>query len=446
MTPQWDWMIDGWIVAVGALAAIACALVGNYLVLRRMSLMGDAISHAVLPGLAVAFVLTGSRDAWPMFVGAALVGVLTALLSQAISRYGKVEHGAAMGVVFSVLFALGLVLIRQAADHVDLDPGCVLYGNLAQIPLDALDGTTPRAAVNLGVVCALNVVFVALFYKELKICAFDPALATTLGINASLMHYLLMIMVALTAVAAFEAVGSILVIAMLIVPPATAHLLTDRLGVMLALSVILASLSAVVGHVMAFLGPGWVGLDPMLSVNTAGMMAVVTGGLFIIALLFAPQYGLVAKVGRRMAVSGQIVREDILGLIYRWQEGHGGAGAPVPQEAIVAAMGGGMPVRLGLRSLARQKAIRIARDERGVPGLLLSEQGQARAAKLVRSHRLWESYVDKHFDLPADHLHAPAGRVEHFISEKMMEEIATEVENREKDPHGRPIPRTERTG
>ena len=122
---EWDWSIDGWILAVGLLSTCSCALLGNYLVLRKLSLMGDAISHAVLPGLAIAFILSGSRATWPMFLGAVVVGLLTALLTQAITRYGKVEQGAAMGVVFSIFFAIGLVLIRQAADHVDLDPDCV---------------------------------------------------------------------------------------------------------------------------------------------------------------------------------------------------------------------------------------------------------------------------------------------------------------------------------
>ena len=236
---------------MGVLSACSCTLLGNYLVLRRMSLMGDAISHAVLPGLAIAFLISHSREPLPMFVGAVVVGALTALLTQAISRYGNVEEGAAMGVVFSILFAIGLILIRQAADHVDLDPSCVLMGNIESIGLDAMVERVPSAAVNLMIVMALNLLFVGLFYKELKICAFDPTLATTLGINSNVMHFALMIMVAITTVANFEIVGSILVIAMLIVPAATAYLLTDRLGVMILLGSLIAIAAAVLGHALA---------------------------------------------------------------------------------------------------------------------------------------------------------------------------------------------------
>ncbi len=274
---NWNWALDGWIVAAGILCAVAAALLGNFLVLRRMSLLGDAISHAVLPGLAGAFFLSGSRSSMPMFVGAVLVGVLTALFTEWIRRVGKVDESASMGVVFTSLFALGLVLIVQGADHVDLDPGCVLYGAIEMTPLDTVSiggHEIPRAVVTLAIVAAINATFVLLFLKELKISSFDPALATTTGFNASLMHYLLMVLVAVTAVASFETVGNILVVAMFIVPPAAAYMLTDRLTTMLALSVVLAALAAILGHLGALVVPAWFGYH---STTTAGMMAVAAG-------------------------------------------------------------------------------------------------------------------------------------------------------------------------
>ena len=222
---NWDWSLDGWIVAAGVLSAVACALVGNFLVLRRMSMLGDAISHAVLPGLAAAFLITGSRDSLGMFLGAAVVGVLTAVLTEWIRGFGKVDEGAAMGVVFTGLFALGLIMIVQAADRVDLDPSCVLYGAIEATPLDRINVfgyDVPRVVVTLSAVLVVNLLAVVLFFKELKISAFDPALAKSLGINATLMHYLLMTLVAVTAVASFESVGNILVVAMFVVPPAAA--------------------------------------------------------------------------------------------------------------------------------------------------------------------------------------------------------------------------------
>jgi manganese/zinc/iron transport system permease protein len=292
--------IDTWIVVVGALAAVACALLGNFLVLRKMSMMGDAISHAVLPGLAIAFLVTGARASSAMFIGAAIVGLLTAVFTQWISRFGKVDEGASMGIVFTSLFALGLLLIVQAADQVDLDPSCVLYGAIELTPLDVVWRPTvfgltlevPRAALLLGGATLVNLAFVVGFFKELRIVAFDPALADTLGIRSNWMHYLLMALVAVTTVAAFEAVGSIIVIAMLIVPAATAHLLTDRLWSMVLLSTVFAAAAAVLGHISALIVPGWFGFA---DTSTSGMMAVVAGFLFLIVLFVAPKYGVWVK-------------------------------------------------------------------------------------------------------------------------------------------------------
>ncbi|WP_428388234.1 metal ABC transporter permease [Mucisphaera sp.] len=296
-----SWLpIDTWIVIVGALCAMACALPGCFLVLRQMSMMGDAISHAVLPGLAIAFIVTGSRASFGMFLGAAIVGILTAVFTQWISRFGQVDRGAAMGVVFTTLFALGLLLLVQAADTVDLDPGCVLYGAIEFTPLDTytltLANTTldiPRAAVTLGTVLLLNLAVIVLFFKELRLSSFDPELATTLGVPATAMHYLLMTLTAITTVASFEAVGSIIVIAMLIVPPAAAFLLTRRLPIMLLISLVIAAASAVLGHTLAITVPTWFGFT---GTSTAGMMALAAGLIFTLVWVFAPTQGLVARL------------------------------------------------------------------------------------------------------------------------------------------------------
>lgn len=295
---NWD-SIDTWTVVIGAICATACALPGCFLVLRKMSMMGDAISHAVLPGLAAAFLLTHSRTSLVMFVGAACVGVLTAVFTQWVSKFGKVDRGAAMGIVFTTLFAIGLIMIRQTAKHVDLDPGCVLYGSLETSVLEtvrvgALE--VPEAALTIGAVMLINIALIALLFKELRLSSFDPSLATTVGINANLMHYLLMTMVAVTTVAAFEAVGSIIVIAMLIVPPATAYLLTNRLWLMLVLSVGIGILSAALGHAGALSIPPFFGLKGTV---TSGMMAVAAGALFLLAWALSPQQGLLAGWLRR---------------------------------------------------------------------------------------------------------------------------------------------------
>ncbi|MFN5662023.1 MAG: metal ABC transporter permease, partial [Planctomyces sp.] len=280
---------DFWTAGTAVVCCVSCGVLGCFLVLRRMSLLGDAISHAILPGLALAFIITQSRAPGPMIAGAMIVGVLTALLSGGLSRWGKVPEDASMGVVFTTLFALGVLLITLAARDVDIDPGCVLYGSielvaLELIPLGPIE--VPRAFAWLGAVLLINLTLLLVFYKELKIVCFDPALATTLGISATVVHYGLMTAVATTSVAAFESVGSILVIAMLVAPGATAHLLTDRLSRMLLIAAGISALSAVAGYAFAV----------ALNTSVAGMIASVSLVLFVLAVVAAPRHGVLARV------------------------------------------------------------------------------------------------------------------------------------------------------
>ena len=293
---NWD-SLDTWTVVIAGLSAVAAALPGCFLVLRRMSMMGDAISHAILPGIAMGFLLTHTRITVVMFIGAACAGLLTAAFTQCVSKYGKVDRGAAMGIVFTTLFAIGLILIRQSAQHVELDPACVIYGALEYSVIDTwqIGGSEiPRAVVSIGSVMCINIILIIFLYKELAVSSFDPALADTLGISSGLMHYVLMIMVAVTTVAAFEALGSIIVIAMLIVPPATALLLTRRLSFMLILSAGIGMLSAFLGHLGAVAMPPVLGFQPTVS---SGMMAVAAGVLFVCAWFFSPSQGLLIRLG-----------------------------------------------------------------------------------------------------------------------------------------------------
>lgn len=279
-------------------AAGACALVGNFLVLRRQGLMGDAISHAVLPGIVGGFLLAGSRATLPMMAGALAAAALAAVLIEAVRRFGRLEPGAAMGVVFTLFFAAGVVLIEQgAARGVDLDADCVLYGQLEDIlwltlqtPGDLLSpavwATIPREVATLAAVFAVGVALTALVWKELRLSCFDPGLAAALGMRPGLIGGGVVLMTAAAAIAAFEAVGSILVIAMLIAPPATARLLTDRLAVQVPLAVGLGVLAAVTGYGLAAMAPWWMGAGGLGTggINAAGMMAVTAGGMLAAAV------------------------------------------------------------------------------------------------------------------------------------------------------------------
>ena len=431
---EWTFL-DTWIVIVGVLGAMACALLGNYLVLRRMSMMGDAISHAVLPGLAIAFLISGSRESLPMLIGAILIGVLTTLFIHGIDRLSGLDRGASMGVVFTTLFALGLILIRQAADHVDLDPGCVLYGAIELTPLDTylwLGWEIPRAAFTNGAMLIINLIFVILLNKELKITSFDPALATTIGINASLMQYILMTLVAATTIAAFESVGSILVIAMLIVPAAAAHLLTDRLGLMLLISLVFAAASAFLGHIGAITVPKLFGFE---DTSTAGMMALTAGVLFGGVFLFAPRYGYISRLIHQFLLGIKIVRDDILGFLYRYQELSSHDAESVKTSQVKEALKAGFTVDLSLWDLARRQMVRRTADR-----LTLTKSGLDSGRHLVRSHRLWETYLcDKMGYCGAD-IHRYAHELEHYTDTALQTELGQATGNPIFDPHQRRIP------
>ena len=246
----------GWMVILtGATTNVACALVGCFLVLRRMSMMGDALSHAVLPGLVIAFLLSGTRGILPLFAGAVACGLLTTFLTQTLHQYARVPSDASMGVVFTSLFALGVVLVKKYVSGLHFDIDCVYEGTLELVSLAEPIAGLPRPLFTTLLVMVLNLAVLVMLWKELKISSFDPALATTMGISSTAMHYLLMTLVAVTAVASFEAVGSILVVAMLIVPAATAHLLTDRLSVMVAIACAVGIAASLLGY-WAALGLG----------------------------------------------------------------------------------------------------------------------------------------------------------------------------------------------
>jgi len=314
-----------WIVLMGFLITAACGLIGNYLILRRMALVGDAISHSVLPGLAIAFLLSHSLNTLPMFIGALGAGIVTTMLIELIHKKTRVKQDSAIGITFSTLFAIGVILISFGqTDAVHLDAECVLYGEIAFVPLDLvqtqlgegallvvekipglnsemfLSGNTltiaPPSVIRMAIVSVVTLLLILVFYKELLVTSFDSGLSSSLGINSTAVHYALMAMLSVIIVSAFEAVGAILVIAMLILPGATASLLAHRLPRMFGITVAHAALSAV----------GGIHLATWLNCSPAGAMVVAGSGLFALAWLFSPSQGLLRRwLGRDLDELGE---------------------------------------------------------------------------------------------------------------------------------------------
>jgi manganese/zinc/iron transport system permease protein len=275
---------------MGFLVAAACGLVGNYLILRRMALVGDAISHSVLPGIAAAFLIARSRSTPIMFAGALVAALVTTVLIELIHKKSRVKQDAAIGIAFTSLFALGVIMISLFASKIDLDQECVLYGEIITIPLEpavivAGHETLPAPVMRMAIVTILTILFIVLFYKELLVSSFDAGLASSLGINATMVHYALMCWLSVVVVSAFESVGAILVIAMLILPGATASLLAMRLTTIHFLTVVHAALSAFLGIHFA----AW------LDCSTAGAIVVMGSVLFALAWVFSPTQGLLRR-------------------------------------------------------------------------------------------------------------------------------------------------------
>ena len=449
-----DWIpLDTWITVIGALAAMSCALPGVWLLLRRQCLLGDALSHSILPGIVVAYLAMHSMEkaGWVshnsewrhlvLFLGAAVSGVISAILTESIQRWGRIDRNAAIGVVFTSMFALGILLIEMFARKSHFDFQCVLYGSPEDSAMVGMSPTNPipQAAVINGAILLVNGLLVIVFFKELRLSAFDPGLAEAMGLSVNWIQMVLMAITAATLVAAFESVGAILVIAMLIVPAATARLLTDRLGMMLIFSLVLAAASAILGHVGARSLPiilfSRLGYPEVKGASSSGMMALASGLLFALAVLGSPRHGTVRRILDRIRLQIRIAGEDILGALYRRDEANltpnersnmNGAGLVLPPTWI--------------DWLAKRHLYRHGLITEPLSSAHLTDKGRALALNLVRSHRLWETYMSRHFVLPDDHLHATAEEVEHFLSPQLLTELAAELDEPSVDPHGKSIP------
>jgi manganese/zinc/iron transport system permease protein len=421
-------------VLAAVLSACVCALLGNFLLLRKMAMLGDAISHAILPGIVISFLLLGTRSTPAMLAGAAAAGVLTAVIVEVVRRLGRVEAGAAIGVVFSAMFALGVVLMERAARNVDLDADCVLYGALESIRWGAATSwaslgnaetwlAMPRQVTTLLVLGLVSAAAVVVFFKHLRLACFDSAMADALGFPSWIIHTGLTVLVAAATVASFEAVGSILVVSMLVCPPAAARHLTDRLSRQVVLSVIIAGVCAVSGYVLAIVGPKWVGFGH--SLQAAGMIAVMGGVALLACIVGGPRHGLIARRIRQRQLARTVAREDLLGALWRIEEGRAGEPAARP------------PAGAAGRS-ARREAIRAGEVESTVGGVRLTALGRERAREIIRAHRQWETYLVDELGHRPDHVHRTAEALEH-VRTPGGERLAPD-QSRSRDPHDREIP------
>jgi ABC-type Mn2+/Zn2+ transport system permease subunit/Mn-dependent DtxR family transcriptional regulator len=420
-------------ILMGALVAVACGWLGCWLILQGLALLGDAISHTVLLGIVVAFLITGNVTGIGMFVAATITGLVTVLLIDGLRASSRLKEDAAIGIVFTALFALGIVLLGTFASGAHIDRGHVLDGNLEFVTdgesLVLLGIDVPVAVCQMGAVVVLLLALIVAFYKELLLVAFDPLLAASLGLRPTLFRYGMLAVLSLTVVGSFRAVGPILVVAMLIAPAATAFLVTSRLPVMFVISALVGIVSAVVGYHLSY----W------LSVSVASAMVCVSCSLFGGAFLFAPRQGVLAAVWRRAGNRRRAGEENVIRRLWKLTGG-------VPAAAVAAsdvALALGAPdwkFRGIVRALRQRGWVEVAP---GVPRMLrLTPGGLLQAQRLDRAHRLWETFLVDQVGLASDHVHQAAEEVEHVLTDQLVEHLDDLLGHPEIDPHGAPIPRS----
>ena len=430
-----DWDIDTWPLLMALLVGMSCGLLGTVFLVRRTALLGDAVSHSVLPGIAGGLLLAGmvlehneehvfGTSVTMLFIlaGALVAGLASTMLIEALHRHSRIKPDTALAAVFPAFFAIGVILIRLVARDAHFDQDCVFYGSLEVI------GEFSQVLPTL--LCSILVILFFLgFYKEILITSFDRQLSGTLGLPVGLINLLLTSLLALAVVVAFEAVGAILVIALLIIPAATAQLLSYRFNRVLILS-------ALFGLSAAFLGSWMTILLEAVSFETARAptVAVVAGLQFLLALVFSPEQGLLAQALRKRALELRILEENLLGSVYRL--GGTSPGKPVTLEEAATRLD--YPPGKLAAALRRCKS----RGELSVEGktISLTSGGREKIAGIIRGHRLWESYMFHELGAASDHVHDAADHIEHHLQPTLVKELEDLLGNPDLDPHGSEIP------
>lgn len=400
-------MLD--ILLVAILAAVTCSIVGVHLTLRNRAMLGDAIAHGVVPGLILGFIFTGSREVAPMFIGAVIAALILSLIADWLKERAEMDGGAALGVVFTTLFSGGIILIELYTREIDLDASCVLHGLIEFTHFQRMElfgWSLPRSIVTISIALLLNLGALLLFWKEWKVCAFDPSLARSTGLPVQLLERGLLVLVAITAVSCFEAVGSILVVAMIAVPPTIAGILCDRFGSMIAVSALTGLISAVAGTLSAVY---------VVDSNVPGMIALTSGLLLGIAVLLAPQRGILPVAFRLYMWRVRVAREDLLADSLQLSES---------DERLTT------PNLISTTGFAWIQLVIVGFIRDGKP----RGKGKRIAKTLLRKRSLWQRFASERLGLPPDHLEGPAHRIEHHLDESLMVMLEEEERTGKSNP------------
>lgn len=390
---------------------ISCGLIGTYIMLRRLSLIGDALAHAVLPGVVISFMVAGKGQI-SLFIGAVISGIVTALLIGFVNRNSKIKEDTSIGIIFTGAFALGVLLVSQLKQvHIDLSS--YLFG-------DVLGVSTGDIVLSL-IIMLVIMLSVILFYKQLLLTSFDPTMAMTIGISTTLVHYLLMALLSMSIVAGLQSVGVVLLVAMLITPPATAYLLTDNLKKILVFSSLIGVVSSVMGLFLSY----------HFNFSSGASIVLVAVVFFLTAFIFSPREGLLIKYLKRKDAARTILIEDIIKLVYKFQN-------KLDKKSIVEKLShllstGAGQIEKTISFLIQKRLTKIQGEN-----IILTDEGTHYALNLIRSHRLWETYAEQ--EKLAEQIHPDAEKYEHILSPELADELDEYLGYPKFDPHGEPIP------
>jgi ABC-type Mn2+/Zn2+ transport system permease subunit len=409
-------------LAGAVLMGVCCGVLGAFVVVRKMALVGDALSHAVLPGVAVGFLWNLNKDPFAIFVGATVAGLLGTATVRAITSTTRLKEDAALGLVLASFFAVGACLVTMiqrlpTGNKSGIDK--FLFGQAAAIG--------PEDLQLMGIVTVLVLTLLGLFFKELLVVSFDRSFARASGLRVKWIERGLMLLLAFSVVVALQAVGAVLVSAMLITPAASAYLLTDKFRRMLWLSALFGVGAGVVGAFLSFLGS---------NLPTGPLMVISASLVFAGAFLFGPRHGVVARWWRSRDRVARTQRENTLASIYRAEEARALAGDGLTFAELAENR------RESLNEAQSRVAALVRHRQATLSGgrVHFTPEGRKRAAEIVRNHRLWELYLTHTANIASDHVHEDAEKIEHVLGEDVVRELERRLNYAARDPHGRRIP------
>lgn len=416
-----SWLPDVWVLAALVVVGTTSGLLGCFALLRRQSLLGDTLAHAALPGVCLAYLLTGRKEPGVLLIGALISGGIGTLFLLGL-RASRLKQDAALGLVLSTFFGLGIMLLAFLQNRTDARQSGLeefIFGQAAYLTREHL-----RLMLPIGLAALLVVV---LFYKELKLFSFDPDYAGTIGFSRRVLEVLLALLMVAAVMISLRAIGVVLTTALLVVPAAAARQWTERLSAMLVLAVAFGALAGVGGSIWS---------QAATRTPTGPAVTLVATAFLAISVTLAPGRGVVWHWLRLRAHRAKVRRENLLTDFFRlgepshnWHRGHTIA-------ELAAQRGQSAPqLRHTLHELAALGQIAHDADR-----WRLTETGLAEAARLVRAHRLWELYLARRLDLPADHVHRDAEEMEHALPPELIRELEAQLGETGRDPHGRPLP------